>query len=62
MLTMPCVDLWQLGEFKLGLICGPSGAAKSALLEVHFGLPFSSRWADGVVLVDAFASKEQASC
>ena len=31
--------LRQLAPFRLGLITGPSGAAKSALLRQHFGRP-----------------------
>ena len=53
-----------LGPFRLGVLTGPSGAAKSALLASQFGraaLDGSAAWRHARRLSDAFGSSEQAA-
>ena len=53
-----------LGPFRLGVLTGPSGAAKSALLAAQFGratLEGSAAWRRARRLSDAFGSSEQAA-
>ena len=53
-----------LGPFRLGVLTGPSGAAKSALLAAQFGraaLEGSDAWRRARRLSDAFGSSEQAA-
>lgn len=46
--------------FRLGLICGQSGACKSALLVLHFGVPRAVSWSKERKLGEVFASASQA--
>ena len=62
-LTLGFPHSFQLGAFRIGLICGPSGAAKSALLATHFGpLPRKRDWPHAVPLSQLFANEAQAAC
>ena len=57
-LLAPLADA-KLRRPWLGLICGPSGSSKSAILAVHFGASASRHWERGTPLADAFKSAEQ---
>jgi GNAT superfamily N-acetyltransferase len=48
-------------SFRIGFICGPSGASKSALLALHFGAPSTLPWGAGVELARCFVSAAQAA-
>ena len=50
----------ELEPFRLGLLCGPSGAAKSALLAAHFASPAPLRWPGDVPLSALFEDVNQA--
>ena len=57
-LLAPLADA-KLRRPWLGLICGPSGSSKSAILAVHFGASALRHWERGTPLADAFKSAEQ---
>lgn len=51
----------ELGPFSLGVICGPSGSAKSVLLRSHFGCEATVvSWRDGCPLSEHFEAESAA--
>ena len=51
---LPTFPRRDVGSFRLGLICGPSGSAKSVLAAHHFGRPASVEWTPGATVWSHF--------